>query len=264
MDFKTTAVDLKQMATMLVSAYPLKANAKNWGQKPLLVTARSDDRLKILLKIAFHEHLFPWDLRPSIKTAIVFFIPFIRELIEQNSGGKFPGRNRGLAYESTNKLIGVLSEAIKNCLEEEGALSALTPATHNFNPVKLVAGWSHKHLAYISGLGLFSINAQLITPAGCAGRLGSLVTEVDLGNNFMVEHRELFLHKASQNCLKCIGRCPVGATGEDGIDRHRCFARLKVNINHTKDLAGPEETTHVCGKCVVNLPCSIDPLGQQT
>ena len=83
-------------------------------------------------------------------------------------------------------------------------------------------------------------------------------------DNFMIEHQELCLHKAGQNCLKCIGRCPVGAIGEDGIDRHRCFARLKVNINHTKALAGLEETTQVCGKCVVDLPCSIDPLGQQT
>jgi len=91
-----------------------------------------------------------------------------------------------------------------------------------------------------------------------------LVTDADLGNSFMIEHQELCLHKAGQNCLKCIGRCPVGAIGEDGIDRHRCFARLKVNINRTKALAGLEETTHVCGKCVVNLPCSIDPLGQQT
>ena len=112
--------------------------------------------------------------------------------------------------------------------------------------------------------GRFGINAQLITPSGCAGRLGSLVTDADLGNSFMIDHQELCLHKAGQNCLKFIGRCPVGAIGEDGIDRHRCFARLKVNINHTKALAGLEETTHVCGKCVVNLPCSIDPLGQQT
>lgn len=264
MVFKITAADIKQMATELVSAYPLKANVKNWWRKPLLVTARSDDRFKILPKIASHEHLLPWDLLPSVKTVIVFFIPFIRELIEENSSGKFPCRNWGLAYESTNKLIGVLSEAIKNYLGEEGALSALTPATHNFDPVKLVAGWSHKHLAYISELGRFGINAQLITPSGCAGRLGSLVTDADLGNNFMVEHQELCLHKADQNCLKCIGRCPVGAIGEDGIDRHRCFAHLKVNINHTKALAGLEETTHVCGKCVVNLPCSIDPFGQQT
>ncbi len=239
-----------------MSSYPSKNLVRNWWRKPLLATASVDDRFRILPQIASEEHLLPRDLLSSANTLIVFFLPFVKELIDENRPGKFPCRGWGLAYEATNDLIGLLAEKIKEHLAEHGYKSALTPATHNFDEIKLVSRWSHKHLAHLSGLGRFGVNAQLITPSGCAGRLGSLVTEVELGDNPLVESRELCLHKANQECLKCLGRCPVGAVKEEGIDRQRCFTRLRVNLNHTEALAGLKETTHVCGKCAVGLPCS--------
>ncbi len=263
MDSKVTTEDLRQVVEDFVSSYSLKADVQNWWRKPLLVTAKADERFKILPEIAFNEHKLPRELLPSAKTVIVFFVPFIKELIDENSVGKFPCRNWGLAYEGTNGLIGSIAERIENYLTDRGYKSALTPATHNFDAVNLVARWSHKHLAHIAGLGRFGINAQLITPSGCAGRLGSLVSDADLGDNPLVESRELCLHKAGEECLKCLERCPVSALKEDGIDRHCCYTRLKLNLKHTKALAGLKETTHVCGKCVTNLPCSFNPLEQK-
>jgi epoxyqueuosine reductase QueG len=259
MDFEVTADHLRGMAKEFVYSYPSETNIRNWWRKPLLATAQADERFKVLPKIASDEHILPRELLPSAKTVIVFFIPFIKKLIDENSAGKFPCRNWGLAYEGTNVLIGILSERIKDYLTDQGYNSVLTPVTHNFDSIKLVAKWSHKHLAHLSGLGRFGVNTQLITPSGCAGRLGSLVTEADLGDNSLVESQELCLHKAGKECLKCLERCPVGALKEDGIDRHRCYYRLKFNLNHTEAFAGLGDTTHVCGKCVVNLPCSFDP-----
>lgn len=259
MDFQSTADDLRRMIEGFVSSYPSEAHTRNWWRKPLLATAKADDRFRILPKIASDEHLLPQELLPSTKTVIVFFIPFVRELVDENSPGEFPCRNWGLAYEETNALIGVLGERIKDYLAEEGYKSALTPATHNFDTVKLAAKWSHKHLAQLSGLGRFGVNTQMITPAGCAGRLGSLVTEADLGDSPLVESQELCLHKAGQECSECLKRCPIGALKEEGIDRQRCFSRLRFNLTSTEALAGLQKTTTVCGKCVVNLPCSFDP-----
>ena len=255
-----TTEDLRQLIEETVSSYPSRAGTRNWWRKPLLVTAKADHRFDILPDIASEEHLLPRALLDSARTVIVFFVPFVRDLIEENAPGKFPCRNWGLAYESTNALIGVLSEKIKDYLFACGYDSALTPATHNFDQVKLMARWSHKHLGHIAGLGRFGVNAQLITPAGCAGRLGSLVTAAELGDHPVVGSQELCLHKAGKECLQCMIRCPMRAVGEEGIDRRRCFTRLKVNLNHTEALAGLQETTHVCGKCVVGLPCTIDPI----
>jgi epoxyqueuosine reductase QueG len=248
--------DLRRIVEAYVSSYPGKAKVRNWWRKPLLATAEVDDRFKILSKIASDKHLLPRDLLTSAKTLIVFFIPFVKDLIDENSPGKFPCRNWGVAYEATNVLIGLAAEEIREQLAAQGYSSALTPATHNFDEVKLVSRWSHKHLAYLSGLGRFGVNAQLITSSGCAGRLGSLVTAAELGNNPLVQSHELCLHKDNKECLKCLKRCPVGALREEGIDRQRCWTRLKLNLNHTEALAGLKETTHVCGKCVVDLPCS--------
>lgn len=260
MDFKVTAENLRELVEEFVSSYPSKTGVENWWRQPLLVTAKADNRFKILPKIASDEHILPWELLPSAKTVIVFFIPFIKKLLDENSPDKFPCRNWGLAYEGTNDLIEKIAERIKGYLAERGYASALTPATHNFDDIKLVARWSHKHLAYISGLGRFGVNAQLITLSGCAGRLGSLVTDADLADNSLVESRELCLHKSGEECLKCLEQCPVRALNEEGIDRQRCYTRLKLNLKHTKALAGLRETTHVCGKCVTNLPCSFHPM----
>lgn len=250
------AEDLRRIVEAFVSSYPARAKVGNWWRKPLLATAQVDDRFHILPKIASDEHLLPGDLLPSAKTLIVFFVPFVKALIDENSPGKFPCRNWGVAYEATNALIGLVAEEIREQLAVHSYNSALTPATHNFDEVKLISRWSHKHLAYLSGLGRFGVNAQLITPSGCAGRLGSLVTEAELGNNSLVQSQELCLHKANKECLKCLKRCPVGAVREEGIDRQRCWTRLRLNLKKTEALAGLQETTHVCGKCVVDLPCS--------
>jgi epoxyqueuosine reductase QueG len=188
----------------------------------------------------------------------VVFIPFVRELAAENNEGPFPCRNWGLAYEATNFLINNLCERIKNFLEKAGYETALVPATHNFDHEKLTARWSHKHLGYIAGLGRFGVNAQLITPSGCAGRLGSLVTEADFGDNPLVDQKELCLHKRGYECLACVKHCPVGAVSPSKeINRQRCWARLKSNLADAQQLKGLAPTTHVCGKCQVLMPCSL-------
>ena len=60
--------------------------------------------------------------------------------------------------------------------------------------------------------GRFGVHRMLITPAGCAGRLGSLVTEAELGDHPVIETEEA---------------CPVQALKEGDFDRRRCWDRLR-------------------------------------
>ncbi len=256
MHSRLSATDIRGVVSEFLQSYRSAGGVRNWWREPLLATARIDDRFMVLPRIASDDHVLPWELLPSAKTLIVFFIPFTKELVEENIPGPYPCRNWGLAYESTNTLIAHICERIKNYLAVQGYLSAVTPATHNFDEAKLMARWSHKHLAHISGLGRIGVNTQLITPAGCAGRLGSLVTEADLGDSPLVTDGELCLHKRGEECLQCLKRCPVEALSEEGIDRRKCWSRLRYNIQKTEQLAGLEDSTNVCGKCVVGLPCS--------
>jgi len=257
MDVEITPRNLRDLVTAFMREYQVRPDIRNWWRAPLLVTARADERFDVLPAIAADNHLSPSDLLPGAETVIVFFLPFQQSLGRENDGGKFPCRNWALAYEATNELIGLMAEQIAAYLVERGFKVAQTPATHNFDPEKLAARWSHKHLAFVSGLGRFGINAQMITPAGCAGRLGSLVTNAVITDSPLVEEDELCLYKRGEACLKCVDRCPVQAVEESGINRQRCWDRLKFNRIHLDALAGMQDSTHVCGKCVVDLPCSF-------
>ncbi|MCP4670325.1 MAG: epoxyqueuosine reductase [Desulfobacula sp.] len=252
-----TANDLRTLIENYVRSYPEKTKDHNMWRKPLLATAIADSRFDILPQIAADNHVLPQDLLPSAKSVVVFFVPFIKELAVENHKGETPCRNWGVTYESTNRLINSMCEHIQHNLENQGYKAQSTPATHNFDHVKLAAQWSHKHLGYLTGLGRFGVNAQFITPSGCAGRLGSLVTDAKLGDSSLVGDKELCLHKNGNKCLVCIKRCPVGAVSESGIDRKLCWERLKSNIATQKELAGLETSTHVCGKCQVFVPCSM-------
>jgi len=229
----------------------------NWWRDPILVTAKSDRRFDVLPEIAASNHWLPSDLLISCRTVITFFIPFTKELSCSNIEGKFPSKSWGLSLSLTNELIDDISLFIKNLLEESGYQSELTPATYNFDQKSLTARWSHKHLAHLAGLGRFGLNAQLITPVGSAGRIGSLVTEAPLGDHPVTKEKELCLHKSGGDCLECLQICPVKAVTLNGIDRHKCNQRLQVIRKRFAAKSNFRDDIEVCAKCVSGMPCSL-------
>ncbi len=249
--------DLRDFAEEYVATEPDRIGTEGWWQTPLLVSTPIDERFDILPQIAFNEHMHPQDLLPSAKSLIVFFVPFKRELVKENKKGERPCRNWGLAYVHTNDLINRLSQELEKLLIAEGFKSGLTPATHNFDENILMARWSHKHLAYLANLGRFGTHYMLITPAGCAGRLGSLVTEADLGDHPVIDTDEACLLKAGKKCGKCIETCPVDALDENEFERHKCWNRPNENRDILDYFLDLPKTTDVCGKCVALMPCSF-------
>jgi epoxyqueuosine reductase len=255
--------ELRELVSRLVKEGSGESPTEGLWREPLLVSAMVDDRFLELRQMAAPDHLMPWELLPGARSLIVFFLPFRLELARENRFGQEPARSWGVAYVETNSRIARVSQEISAFLERQGYGCAVTPPTHNFDPVRLVSRWSHKHLGFLAGLGRFGHNSQLITPRGCTGRLGSLVTQADLGDHPLDLGKEACLHKAGQPCLKCVDRCPVGALGHGGLDRQTCWARLRQNRESALSLAGLPETTHVCGKCVVMVPCSFhDPVSR--
>jgi len=252
MDLET----LREFARSFVAEEGGKPDTGFW-REPLVVSAPVDGRFDVLPKVAFHEHIHPRDLLPGAGSVVVFFIPFTKELVRENKRGDRPCRNWGVAYVKTNDLIGRMSEAMSALLAADGFQCGLTPATHNFDESVLMARWSHKHLGCLAGLGRFGTHHMLITSAGCAGRLGSFVTEAELGDHPLIRTEEACLLKAGKKCGKCMKVCPVQALGEEGFFRRRCWDRLHENRHSLESFADLPVSTHVCGKCAAMMPCSF-------
>ncbi len=75
---------------------------------------------------------------------------------------------------------------LADALEAQGILVAAPGLSKDFRVNDVRAGepfgsnWSERHVAYISGLGTFSLSKGIITEKGMAGRLISLVTDAPL------------------------------------------------------------------------------------
>jgi epoxyqueuosine reductase QueG len=119
------------------------------------------------------------------------------------------------------------------------------------------SNWSERHVAYIAGLGTFSLNRGLITEKGMAGRFGSVVTDL----NFEATPRkyadpfEYCLFTREGKCGACIKRCPVRAINKEGKDKYTCHQylfftnpRKEFNVQHGYPYSA-------CGKCQTKVPC---------
>jgi epoxyqueuosine reductase QueG len=183
-----------------------------------------------------------------------FFLPFCEEVVVAN------GRDRdqvaqewAVAYVETNRLIGRITAELTDWLGQRGIRSAAEPATHNFDPVTLVSRWSHKSVAVIAGLGSIGLHQMVITDAGCAGRFGSLVIDVEIETR-PAEKKERCSYFCDGSCLECVQRCPVMALDPSApLDKQLCWERLQSVMVQFAEIG----VADVCGKCAVG-PCALE------
>lgn len=237
---------IKQVITDTVT----RAKGVTSYREPLVGFARADDPLfKELKKAVGPGHLLPGDILPEAATVAAFYIPFSKELVEENRRHPYVAREWAVAYIETNRLISRCCERLVEELSVYGVRAAWQQPTHNFDPVKLVSFWSHKHAAYICGLGTFGLHHMLITSLGCAGRLGSLVLDLPLeATPSPVKENCLYLREGK--CLACVKICPTGALTREGLDKQKCYQRLLEVDARYSDLG----LCDVCGKCATG-PC---------
>ncbi|MGI6679236.1 MAG: hypothetical protein ACOX2Q_09335 [Dehalobacterium sp.] len=86
------------------------------------------------------------------KSVITFCVPFTKETIESNIAGEESSREWDYAYIETNNLINDLSTYLYEKITAKGFQASLLPATYNYDAEKLISDWSHRSVAYISGM----------------------------------------------------------------------------------------------------------------
>jgi epoxyqueuosine reductase QueG len=243
---------LAELITGAIQQEVFGASTVTRYREPLVgFVSASDRRFSDLGRLATPTHLLPQDLLQGAQSVVSFFLPFDHSVVEANSQSKVKvAREWAIAYAETNILIGEITAHLIDLLSRHGVLAAAEPATGNFDPVTLISRWSHKSMAVLAGLGSFGLNHLVITDAGCAGRLGSLVIDAELPIPAPVaKERCRYYHNGG--CMECVNRCPVNALSESGIDKQRCW----LQCQRTKEAYEPKGQSKGCGKCSVG-PCA--------
>lgn len=240
-----------------VLRYQHEHSTETGWRTPLVGFAAADDPLFLDLKrVVSPTHALPKDLLRTARTVVSFFLPLAKSIARSNIPGSLASREWALAYLETNALINAAAMHLKQHIESKGHAVEVTPPTHNFDRQKLVSDWSHRHVAYIAGLGRFGLNNMLITESGCCGRLGSFVTSLELAPDPRPGVEAcLFRHDGS--CRRCALRCVGNALSTDQFHRHDCYEMCLRNEDKHRCLGKAD----VCGKCLVNVPCAFtDPV----
>lgn len=223
----------------------------SWGV-PLVGFAAAHDPYFEKLKTAVSPtHAVPEDLLADAATVITYFLPFARSIASSNSKERLSSPEWAVGYVETNELIKQLNHHLTKIFTANGEQVVTVPATHNWIEDKLISNWSHRHIAFIAGLGRFGLNNMLITDRGCCGRIGSLITTAVIEADNRPES-EACLYKHDGSCKKCVRKCVNEALFEDSFDRFRCYDQLLENVEEHKSVGYAD----VCGKCLAAVPCS--------
>jgi epoxyqueuosine reductase QueG len=237
-----------------IASYSDRQEVESVWREPIVGFASAEDPLfEEFKRIIRPTHATPRELLSGARSVVAYFIPFSKDLHRENfEAGSHCSRSWAVAYVETNRLISDTNAHMKGELDAMGQEATLVPPTHNFDQESLMSDWSHRHVAYVAGIGRFGVHNLLITEKGCSGRIGSFVTDLPLEPS-PLPREEFCLHKSGIDCLKCVERCRYNALYADRFDRHACYRQCLINDRHHSGL----DLTEVCGKCSAMVPCSV-------
>jgi epoxyqueuosine reductase len=190
----------------------------------------------------------PRAIWPEVKTVIVIGIPVSLPVIETA-----PSIWYHELYRTVNSLLDTGAFRIATSLNSQGFSSVSLPrdgyGSISVLKEKPVAFFSHRHAAYLAGLGTFGINNTLLTPQfGPRVRFTSIFTTAEIGSDPVIEDNLCI------KCMRCVDICPVkaipGQEYPDGIiNKHACATRSEALY---KQFISP------CGLCIKICPVGED------
>ena len=136
--------------------HPVELGDMSVFAAPLAAIASADDPLFDGLKApdaVGPHHLSPCEWFPKANSVLSLFLPFPR------------GSAVRIESRATHPFHGSIAAPVQDS---------------RFRVIDRRSNWSERHVAHIAGLGTFSLSRSLITSAGAAGRIGSLVLEAAL------------------------------------------------------------------------------------
>ncbi len=198
------------------------------------------------------SEFWPQSIYPDVKTVIVIGLPVQLPIVETA-----PSIYYHELYETVNNLLDEKAYEIANYLTMNGYPSIYLPRD-GYGDIEVLlekplAFFSHKHAAFLTGLGSFGLNNVILTPEfGPRVRFTSIFTTADLEGD-PIPAKDL-----CTRCLACAVQCPVkaieseypsGNTAPPLINKMKCANRSKTL---RKKYSSP------CGICIKVCPVGRD------
>jgi epoxyqueuosine reductase QueG len=263
-----TLESLIQVITNFVEQDPRNAMAAHGGMQmydvPLVGVAAADDEWFARFTepgIVGPQYLGPREWLPGAQSVVCWFLPFTKAVRDTNRAPGLPSEEWASARIDGEDFNNALRIFVTGWLKDMGA-DALPPAYNKrFAVVNRLPNWSERHAAFVAGLGTFGLHRALITEKGTAGRLGSVITTLELEPSsrpytryneycpFLTQRQAESISGGKMKCGACIRRCPSAAISEDGKNHDICSAFID---NEVMPLFAPRDG---CAKCNVGVPC---------
>lgn len=260
-------IDRKKLEIIIVDLYH-STGAEYFFEKPLIGVASADDGLFQKYKSIigdFHwtpDEALAQEYPEKAGSVIVWILPVNERARQTNRTMK---DRPSLEWARVRSFGELANEQMR--LQAAKVLTACgypSVAPHlvqrkkgyDFRKLGYASWWSERHAAFAAGLGTFGLSAGLITEAGIAIRIGSLVSALMLAPDTRSYGEDPYAW--CSRCEECVQRCPVNAVFSDAAlrDKKRCYEHLSgpMNKNRHKDY-GWMEVELGCGMCQTGVPC---------
>ncbi len=215
---------------------------------PLIAAADAFDPLFAKLKeheVVGPQHRMPQEWLEGAKSVVSYFLPLTKRVREANRKLGVAAREWMYGRYEGEQFNNSLSNYLVKFLENAGIRAIVPVMDSRFSVVNRRSNWSERHVAFIAGLGTFSLNRSLITAHGSAGRIGSIIVDAAIDPT---ERQYTAIDEHCTKCGACILRCPPLAINEQGKDNAVCSDYLSRVLARYRPRYG-------CGKCQTAVPC---------
>jgi epoxyqueuosine reductase len=230
-------------------------------EEPLVAVASAGDQLYGKLKdpqVIGPHHISPGEWLPGARSVVSWFLPFNEEIVRSNRPEGPPSAEWYLSYHWGEAFNNALRDRVTDTIITAGHSAVAPMRDSRFVMQTRTSNWSERHAAYIAGMGSFGLSYSFITERGCAGRFGSVVTDLvlDVSPRRAVSLRENCLGADGGTCVACAERCPVGAITPEKKDHDLCMGFLKERVVPHYSHIYADIRSFCCGKCQTGVPCA--------
>ncbi len=196
---------------------------------------------------------WPQNIYPEAKTVIVIGLPLQLPILETA-----PSIYYHELYETVNTLLDIKAYELSEFLNQKGHASIYLPRD-GYGDIEVLlqkplAFFSHRHAAYLAGMGSFGQSNVILTP-----QYGPRIRFTSIFTSAKIESDEVFTEDLCTKCKLCVVQCPVNAIPPLSsslndefislLDKISCAQRSKIL---RKKYANP------CGICLKVCPVGED------